>query len=83
MIEKIKHIITILDLPSGVILGVHTLVMIALSIAAFCLKRPIESTIIAVYSVVLGAFAIHKTTTATTSIVQQSQQGTPDDTPKP
>lgn len=69
MIEKIKALLTILDLPSGVVLGIHTLVMIGLSISAFISKRPIDGSIIAVYGVVLGAFAVHKTTTQTTSII--------------
>jgi len=80
MIEKIKHYLTVLDLPSGVIMGIATITMIGLMIAAFCLKRPIDASIQMVYGVILGAFAIHRTTTATTSIVTQSTQGTPDDT---
>lgn len=82
MIDNIKKLLTILDLPSGVVLGVHTLVMIGLSVAAYIQNRPIESSIIAVYGVVLGAFAVHKTTTATTSIVTESRQGTDNEKPQ-
>lgn len=79
MLDKIKYYLTVFDLPSGVVLGIHTIVMIGLSIAAFVLKRPIDSTIQTVYGIVLGAFAIHKTTTATTSIVTQSSQDASND----
>ena len=72
MIDKIKKLITIFDIPSGAVLGIHTLVMIALSVFAYFQHRVIESSIIAVYGVVLGAFAVHKTTTATTQIIQSS-----------
>lgn len=82
MIDKIKHWLTVFDLPSGVILGIHTLVMICLSLASFILKRPIEASIQTVYAVVLGAFAIHKTTTAITTITSNSAQGLTDDAPK-
>lgn len=77
--ETIKRWLTVLDLPSGVVLGVHTLTMIVLSVMAFVKKQPIDSTITTIYGIVLGAFAIHKTTTATTSIVTQSNEtaGTP------
>lgn len=68
MIERIKNWLTVLDLPSGVVLGLHTLVMIGLSVAAFVLKRPIDATIQTVYGIVLGAFAIHRTSTAITEI---------------
>jgi len=81
MIDKIKHFLTVLDLPSGVVLGLHTLVMIGLSVAAYIQHRVIESSIIAVYGVVLGAFAVHKTSTAVTTITTNSSQGN-DDTPK-
>lgn len=75
MIDKIKKALTIFDLPSGVVLGIHTLTMIGVSVAAYIQHRIIESSIIAVYGVVLGAFAVHKTTTATTNIITQSSQG--------
>lgn len=75
LISKIKYWVTVFDLPSGVVLGIHTAVMISLSIAAFVLNRGIDATITTVYGIVLGAFAIHKTTTATTQIVTQSSQG--------
>lgn len=74
MIDKIKKLITVFDIPSGAVLGIHTLVMISLSVAAYVQHRVIESSIIAVYGVVLGAFAVHKTTTATTQIIQTSSQ---------
>ncbi len=74
-IEHIKKILTVLDLPSGVIMGIYTLVVIGLSIAAFVLKRPIDSTILTAYGMVAGLFAVHKTTTATTSIITQSKTG--------
>lgn len=70
-----------MDLPSGVVLGIHTLTMIGLSVAAYVQHRVIESSIIAVYGVVLGAFAVHKTTTCTATIVSNSNSG-PDETPK-
>jgi rod shape-determining protein MreD len=82
MIDKIKKLITIFDIPSGAVLGIHTLVMITLSIFAYFQHRVIESSLIAVYGVVLGAFAVHKTTTATTQIIQTSGQDA-GNTPKP
>jgi hypothetical protein len=83
MIDKIKKALTVFDLPSGVVLGIHTLTMIGLSVAAYVQHRVIESSIIAVYGVVLGAFAVHKTTTATTQIIQSSTEGSGDVAPKP
>lgn len=77
-LDEIKRYLTVFDLPSGVVLGIHTGVMIGISIAAFMLKRSIDSTITTVYGIVLGAFAIHKTTTATTSIVTNSSQDAAD-----
>lgn len=80
IVKKIKIAASVFDLPSGVVLGVHSLVMISLSVAAFALKRNIDPTITTVYGIVLGAFAVHKTTTAVTTINQSSSQG-PDDKP--
>lgn len=74
MIDKIKRFITVFDIPSGAVLGIHTLVMICLSVFAYFQHRVIESSIIAIYGVVLGAFAVHKTTTATTQIIQSSSE---------
>ena len=80
MIDKIKHYLTVLDLPSGVVLGIHTVVMIGLSIAAYAQHRAIDTTIQTVYGIVLGAFAIHRTSTAVTTITTNSAQDTPNDT---
>lgn len=72
MIEKLKYWLTVFDLPSGVIMGLYTLVIIGLSITCFIIKRPIDPTILTAYGMVAGLFAIHKTTVATTSIVTNS-----------
>jgi len=74
-VETIKKWLTIMDLPSGVVMGIYTTVIIGLSIAAFVLKRSIDSTILTAYGMVAGLFAVHKTTTATTSIITQSNSG--------
>lgn len=79
MIERIKHWLTVFDLSGSIVLGIHTLVLIGISIASFVMKRPIDGSIQTVYGLVLGAFAIHRTTTATTSIITNSNQ---DDPPK-
>ena len=60
-IEQIKLLLTILDFPSGVVLTIHTLVMIGISIAAHVQNRPIDGSIITVYGIVLGCFAANKT----------------------
>ena len=85
MIDKIKTILTVLDLPSGVIIGLYTLVIIGLSIACFILKRPIDSTILTAYGMVAGLFAIHKTSSNITSIVTKTTEdvGGTSDAPKP
>lgn len=73
MLDRIKKWLTILDLPSGVILGIHTGTMVGLSIAAFIMKRDIATSIITVFGMNLGAFAVHKTSTAITSITQTTE----------
>lgn len=84
MIDRIKAVLTILDLPSGVILGIHTLAMIGLSISAFVAKRPVDGSIIAIYGVVLGAFAVNKTSKSILELKHTSTTGTPppDEIPK-
>lgn len=79
MLNKIKAWLTVFDLPGGAILGIHTLVLIGLSIAAYVMKRSIDSSIQTVYGLVLGCYAVHRTTTAVTNITTQSQTGGPDD----
>lgn len=81
MIDKIKLMLTVLDLPSGVVMGIYTSVIIGLSIASFVIKRPIDSTILTAYGMVAGLFAIHKTTTATTAIVTKTTDSN-DSTPQ-
>lgn len=63
-LELFKRWITLFDLPSGVVLGIHTMTMIILSVLAFHKNRPLDGSIITVYGVVLGAFAVNKTMTA-------------------
>lgn len=63
-IDKLKHYLTILNLPSGVIMGIYTLVIIGLSIAAFVRKQPIDGSILTAYGMVAGLFSINKTTKA-------------------
>lgn len=71
-VDQIKKWLTLFDLPSGVILGIHTLVIIGLSIAAVVFKKDIPTTVITLYGMVLGGFCIHRTTTATTMIMNTS-----------
>jgi hypothetical protein len=60
-IALLKDLITIADFPSGVIMSVHTLIMIGISVAAFILNRPIDGSILGFYGLVLGSFAGNKT----------------------
>jgi len=75
-LDTIKRYLTVFDLPSGCVLGIATLTMIGLMIAAFICKRPIDSSIQTVYAVILGAFALHKTSTAIASITTKTTEST-------
>lgn len=60
-VELLKQIISIADFPSGVVMSLHTLIMIGISVAAFALNRPIDGSILGFYGLVLGSFAGNKT----------------------
>lgn len=75
MLDRIKQWLTVLDLPSGVVMGVVTMTMLCLMVAAFVLKRSIDGTILTCYGLIIVPFAAHKTTTATTAIVTKSTTG--------
>lgn len=78
-LDQIKNYMTVLDLPSGVVLGIHTLVMIGLSIIAVVFHKDIPTTVITIFGMVLGGFCVHKTTTAvvstSTTNVSESKEG--------
>lgn len=79
LLEKIKRWLTVFDFPSGVVLGIHTLVIIGLSIAAFVAKRSVDTSIITIYGINLSWFAGHKISTTVTTLVTQSNVDTPGD----
>ncbi len=79
LIDKIKRLLTVFDLSGGTVMGLHTLVLIGLSIAAFITKRSIDSSIQTVYGLVLGCYSIHRTTTAVTNITSNSSTNSPND----
>lgn len=57
MIEKIQKYLTVLDLPSGVVMGAYTLVIIGMSIASFVKQHPIDASVIEAYKAVATLFA--------------------------
>lgn len=77
-IEQIRKVATLLDLPSGVVMSVWTLSMIGVSWLAVIKKADIPTTVVTLYGMGLGAFSLHKTSTAITTIVnEQTNPETP------
>lgn len=61
MIDKLKRLVAVLDLPAGVIMGVWSLSMVGMSWHAVLKRVEIPTTVITLYGMGLGAFAIHRT----------------------
>lgn len=61
VIEKIKSYLTVLDLPSGVIMGIYSLSVIGLSVASFIKQHPIDTSVITAYSAAIAGFTVNKT----------------------
>lgn len=64
MIERIKQAVAILDLPSGVIMSIWTNSIIGMSWLAVIRKYEIPTSVITLFGMGLGAFALNKTVKA-------------------
>ena len=59
--SRCKKILNFFDLKGGVIMGIYSLSMIALSFYSVVNGKPIDSSIPAMYLGAIGAFAVNKT----------------------
>lgn len=77
-IEQIKQFLTVLDLPSGVIMTIVTLTVLAVSTALVLHGRDVPATFLTMYGLIVGPFCVHKTTVAMKSseTTTTSQGGT-------
>lgn len=74
--EKFKKYLGLLDVPSGVILGLFTLIIIGVCVHAYATKAELPASVVTIYQFVVGSFAGSKSIKTIWGKEQSDKNGT-------